>query len=673
MCSSDLGSSAINLGKDSGVNLGQKSQTSVSTGGIGVTQEIGNIGGVSISGGLAVEIIPIDIDISGNPNYEDPSKSTISIGGGAEIPGGILGIGGGVTINTSTGAIEGGSIGGEAVGIGIDISKSSEGVGVGFSLQIPFTPIEISLGFEFPSDEKKEPISTPTPPSTPNIGFPAEDIIDQIDDNKCYHIVILPHMSLSEQFHWPGTPNIFVRASLPNEPWGQGIWINNQTRFSPGFFISRKLEKVRTPGYIESHTPPSDATWRPAIAATYKANFKGYAIINDSPQVLTPDGFEYRERVQPPFARTDTGQGIKDYIKNWRRPGDIWDVSVYEIPCNSSKKISPPRRIVPLNFLTFPPSFPSFPNPPPRKKMDECCKESIKLLRQIHKGLGISKFPGQLPVTIIQQGKNPGEPAQEPIADFVDLLTWMFKRDDERWGQWQIEIEVKDSDLTKEGNQSKTIKFPNLAESIAEMEGQMLSILTNVEALVALQVKTLAESGIGRQEAMKGYLASKAIIKYFAIKTVEKDFPHPLTYTPGAGSIDELIQESEGHVVGIDYEEKETLRDIFADLLQAAAIIRAVHWQKIDTKTSTKGQLLDLLKGSVELANKIGTPGVKISENGDKFDPSKDWEDFLDEVEDGFTNSTGIADLQNPYGKTRDRRPRIRQIGDNIAQAGGQE
>ncbi|TAF25498.1 MAG: hypothetical protein EAZ69_29955 [Oscillatoriales cyanobacterium] len=72
---------------------------------------------------------------------EDPSKSSISIGAGAEIPGGILGVSGGVTINTSTGQIEGGSIGGEVAGVGINISKSSEGVGVGISLQIPFTPI----------------------------------------------------------------------------------------------------------------------------------------------------------------------------------------------------------------------------------------------------------------------------------------------------------------------------------------------------------------------------------------------------------------------------------------------------------------------------------------------------------------------------------------------------
>jgi hypothetical protein len=76
--------------------------------------------------------------------------------------------------------------------------------------------------------------------------------------------------------------------------------------------------------------------------------------------------------------------------------------------------------------------------------------------------------------TIIQEtpeeGVEPAEPAQVPIEDFVDLLDWQFQRDDERWGKWQVEIDIKDSDITKEGDQEKQIKLPNLAESVAEFQ-----------------------------------------------------------------------------------------------------------------------------------------------------------------------------------------------------------
>ncbi|MEG4032204.1 MULTISPECIES: hypothetical protein, partial [unclassified Microcoleus] len=151
--SATRGSNAINLGKDSsGPEMGRKAQPSVSSGGIGVTQEVGNIGGVSVTGGVGVEISPIGLDVSG-----DPSKGTVSIAGSAEIPGGLLGLSGGATIDVNTGEIRGGSIGGEIGGLGINLSSNDGNVGVEFTLQIPFTPIELSLGLEFPA-----PTPTPT-------------------------------------------------------------------------------------------------------------------------------------------------------------------------------------------------------------------------------------------------------------------------------------------------------------------------------------------------------------------------------------------------------------------------------------------------------------------------------------------------------------------------------
>jgi len=195
--------------------------------------------------------------------------------------------------------------------------------------------------------------------------------------------------------------------------------------------------------------------------------------------------------------------------------------------------------------------------------------------------------------------------------------------------------------------------------------------MSTVDALVAITTKNLVKSGIARQKTIKGYLGAKGIITNMAFKSTEIDVPVPMTFTAGAETISALIQESEGHIKGTDYVEKETLRDILLDLLQAAAVIRAVHWQKIDSKTDTKSQLLNLLKGTVDLAELIASPKKSTDGEENKFDPVQNFEDFIDSVEDGFRNTTGITDIQNPYGKTPDRRPRIRQIGDNISQAGG--
>ena len=91
--------------------------------------------------------------------------------------------------------------------------------------------------------------------------------------------------------------------------------------------------------------------------------------------------------------------------------------------------------------------------------MDACCGANEAFLSIIYTILRLAKFPGQLPNTIIQEvaeeGEEPAEPPQVPIPDLVSLINWIFERDDERWGQWVVQINVKDSDITKEGDQRK--------------------------------------------------------------------------------------------------------------------------------------------------------------------------------------------------------------------------
>jgi hypothetical protein len=148
----------------SNIDLGKKTEPSVTSGGLGVTREITTIGGVSVTGGVSIDISPIDLGI----NY-DSSENAISVAGGAELPGGLLGASGGVTIDLDTGEVTGGSVGAEGLGLGVNISASKDsGIGVEVTVQIPFTPIEISLGFGFPP---KKPTPTPTP--TPDNKMPS--------------------------------------------------------------------------------------------------------------------------------------------------------------------------------------------------------------------------------------------------------------------------------------------------------------------------------------------------------------------------------------------------------------------------------------------------------------------------------------------------------------------
>jgi hypothetical protein len=523
-------------------------------------------------------------------------------------------------------------------------------LGIEFTVQIPGSPIEFSLGLGIPP--KKEPSFGSKPPAPKGIGYRREELPPL--NPKCLYLIFFLIYCWTERAFDPYPITIFH----PYRRWGdRTVEPGKGTSYIAGIITYPNGElglDVRGISPIGTHN---------AVGGSNELGFQSITeteMITESIATRQFYGF-------PP----ELDNFIKWNIDAFGIPAG-WTYQMYPVPVSCPPGEEPPPLPKPISRDS------PFPNPPPRRqrKMDACCRETLMFLRAIYTRLGLAKFPGKLPSTIIQEvakeGEEPSEPPQVPIPDLVSLLDWMFKRDDERWGQWEVQIDIKDSDITKEGDQGKSIKFPNLAESIAEFEGQLLSIMTNVDAMVALQIKTLAESGMARQESIKSYLASKAIIKYMAFKSTETDVPVPMTFTAGAETISELLKESEGHIKGTDYVEKETLRDTHLDLLQAAAIIRAVHWQKIDSKTGTKSQLLNILKGSVNLAASITKPQNPNGDSGEKtFDPDKNFEDFIDSVEDGFRNTTGITDMQNPYGKPPSQRPRIRQIGDNISQAGG--
>lgn len=183
---SDLSPSAtgsnIDLGKNDGVDMGRKTQPSVTSGGLGVSTEITNIRGISVIGGVSANISPINLGI----NY-DPAENSVSVASGAEIPGGLLGVSGGVIIDLDSGEITGGSLGGEALGLGVNVSSSKDGgLGIEFTVQIPFTPIEVSLGFGFPP-KGKTPIS-PSPSPSPSSWKPP--VLPTGDPNKHCQVVI---------------------------------------------------------------------------------------------------------------------------------------------------------------------------------------------------------------------------------------------------------------------------------------------------------------------------------------------------------------------------------------------------------------------------------------------------------------------------------------------------
>lgn len=284
---------------------------------------------------------------------------------------------------------------------------------------------------------------------------------------------------------------------------------------------------------------------------------------------------------------------------------------------------------------------------------DELLKLLLKKVNKLSDIVGVNDYPMSLPPSLISKDEgwlgNLIPNANVDIPNQSRLFKWYIERFDEIMGQFEIPIEIKDSDPTTPGDQPVGIKLPNVAESIGEMFNLLLQIAINSETLVNMNTRLAIESGMDKQQNFKSYMLTHAIADYLGFKFTEKSHKMPLLFNIGKENLDELLQETEIDVPVAEFEDKTNFHESLHDLLQAAAIIRAVHYRKLDIKGDMKQQIIDLIKGYAATNKK------------DKAED--DFDKFIDDAETGFTNSTGITDSTHPYGKDFSQRPQIREIG----------
>ncbi|MEH2381137.1 MAG: hypothetical protein V7K27_19995 [Nostoc sp.] len=216
------------------------------------------------------------------------------------------------------------------------------------------------------------------------------------------------------------------------------------------------------------------------------------------------------------------------------------------------------------------------PPPPPPPKM-ECCpgqSDNDQLLKLILKRIGT------LPTTVLTSHltKTGVQPAQtQSIESLTDFISWFAERFDETLGEFEITVQVNNPD---DSGKSQTIHLPNLAEAMAEMFTMMIHTNINNELLLNVTNRTLAECGQIKQSDFKIFNIVNAIVDYLGFHTKIDNEQMPLTFTPGKTSFSSVLVDSTQDVAVIKYKEKETIAAAIHSLLQAAAIIRGVHYAK---------------------------------------------------------------------------------------------
>lgn len=330
------------------------------------------------------------------------------------------------------------------------------------------------------------------------------------------------------------------------------------------------------------------------------------------------------------------------------------DLPRYTISVNNNTTISI-AKIIFANCQTQIPISPPplLPEPPMTCCPDDLIRLLIQKVDRLSEVVGIDEYPATVPETFVsERGGFLGELIPVPntqIPSLTKFLEWYVKRFDELMGQWEIPIQVKDSDPTTPGDQKLGFNLPNLAEAVAEMMLLLLQISINSETLLNMNTRTMIEVGQDKQQNFKSYMLMDAIADYLGFKYEEKKHKLPMMFTVNKEDYAELLKENETEVVAAEYNDKQNLQETLHRLLEGAAITKAANFRKLNVNGDMVKQIIDLIKNY-----------SKINKQSDRDD---DFDTFVEDTEVGFTNTPGVTDTTHPYGRDYSQRPRIREIG----------
>lgn len=307
--------------------------------------------------------------------------------------------------------------------------------------------------------------------------------------------------------------------------------------------------------------------------------------------------------------------------------------------------------------------------PPPilkeRKNMAACCPEHtalllalIKKVDKLSKTVGVDEYPASLPASLISKDEgflgNLIPNANKEVPNLTQFLAWYVERFDEIMGQWEIPIEIKDSDPSKPGDQPLGVKLPNMAEAIAEIFTLAFQTNLNSETLLNFAVRTAAETVTDKQQNFITYKLMQSMAEWAGYKQKDIKLKMPILFSLGKTRYDEILNESEIDVPCVDFDEKFGLGADLMRFREAVAILQANYKKKVDPNGDVKGQILKHLLDTFATVNKV---------SGE--DDDKDFEKFLTDVENGFINTPGANNTTEPYGRPYNQRPKIRDLTDN--------
>jgi hypothetical protein len=242
----------------------------------------------------------------------------------------------------------------------------------------------------------------------------------------------------------------------------------------------------------------------------------------------------------------------------------------------------------------------------------------ISGLGEIGKILGIDEFPGNLPYLLnLPFDKDKPEDEQgNKIYNYVDFWLYLINQLDGLIGEFPISIKIKDTDLTKEGDQTKTMKIANIAEGIAELFGNTFSSVSMIDANMNILLRFIPEISRIRQLGLTNQDILIAIREYigFREKEIEKELNSNFTLTKDTKNIAKMLEPEKIKYKSMQFDGKQSLIDVLLKLEYIANL--------------QKNQLITSFKDFEDFIDKNGDENSTNNVNLDS------WNKFVREIND---------------------------------------
>ena len=321
---------------------------------------------------------------------------------------------------------------------------------------------------------------------------------------------------------------------------------------------------------------------------------------------------------------------------------------------------TPNRLINPPGTNTGPQLQPiTRPQPQPNEtpQNPRCCQpdlsELIERLEQIKLRIGFARFPVSVPDQIA--APNTG---QRSVQDLAALQVWHLEQLDGVLGRWPAGLSIPGAD-----GKPISMNMANVSEAMKEQIGMLTSMSVTLAQTFNAATRAVIQAGSATQQAHLAHLIGKANAEFLGYDQQTTATSIPLTYSPGLNPLEGLFNESNATIKGFQNTDRTDLKHILAELLQAAAIIRAVFWRKLDPKEDFEKQVRDIVKSKSEFLN---------SEEHRERPTESDWEEYLRQVEQGFLDYRNIKSRDgkpesgedSPYNRGPESFPKIKDISD---------